>query len=185
MDHVLKELQDVATLQNGRPLQLARTPVDLVRLVHRIVEGQQAGAPTHRLIVETGLSTLVGAWDRARLARVLDNLLSNATKYSPQGGDVVVSIREKQEAGQAWAILEVRDRGIGISTRDLPHMFEWFRRGSNAAQVAPGTGLGLAGVREIVRQHGGRVRLASKQGAGTTVTVRLPLQRPDAHPTSG
>ena len=76
---------------------------------------------------------------------------------------------------QPWAILRVRDDGIGIPAAELPRIFEPFYRGSNVAGKIAGTGIGLAGARQIVEQHGGSLTVASREGAGSTFTVCLPL----------
>jgi signal transduction histidine kinase len=76
-------------------------------------------------------------------------------------------------------VLTVRDAGVGIPAADLPHVFDRFRRGSNVAGQIAGTGIGLASVKQIVEQHGGRITLRSREGHGTTVVVRLPLAAPD------
>jgi signal transduction histidine kinase len=98
------------------------------------------------------------------------NLLANAIKYSPSGGDVLISV----DVEDRWAVLAVRDDGMGIPASDLPHVFERFHRGSNVARLS-GTGLGLAGAKDIVEQHGGTISVMSTEGRGTTVVVRLPL----------
>ncbi len=81
------------------------------------------------------------------------------------------------------AVLAVQDQGIGIPAADLPHVFERFYRARNVSGRTPGTGLGLAGARQIVEQHGGTIAVESREGAGSTVTIRLPLgeacQRPE------
>jgi signal transduction histidine kinase len=74
-----------------------------------------------------------------------------------------------------WAVIRVRDCGLGIPAADLPHVFERYHRASNVAGQIGGTGLGLTGARHIVEQHGGTISLESEEGRGTTVTVRLPL----------
>jgi len=113
------------------------------------------------------------------LERVLDNLLSNAVKYSPAGGDITVQV--SRETGSGFAVLTVADQGLGIPVDDLPYVFERFRRGTNVVGQIAGTGIGLAAVRQVVEQHGGRVTVTSQQGHGSTFTVRLPLfAGPDA-----
>jgi signal transduction histidine kinase len=135
----------------------------------------EARTARHTVQVEADSEPLVGDWDAGRLGRALANLLSNATKYSPDGGEVVVGLAREQGAGGAWAVLRVRDRGIGIPAADLPHVFEPFYRAANAVAQAGGAGIGLAGARQIVEQHGGMIDVESRDGEGTTVTVRLPL----------
>ena len=117
---------------------------------------------------------LIGSWDPARMERVLDNLLGNAVKYSPTGGEIVVGVSHEQTAAGDWAVLVVRDQGVGIPAADLPHVFEPFHRARNVGKVA-GTGIGLAGVRRIVEQHGGAITAESREGVGSAFRVRLPL----------
>jgi signal transduction histidine kinase len=106
---------------------------------------------------------------------VLENLLTNAVKYSPAGTAIEVGIA-RVEMGQAGqAIITVRDHGKGIPATDLPHIFERFRRGGNVAGRFTGTGIGLWGSQRIVSQHGGSIMIESTEGQGTTVTGHLPL----------
>ncbi len=112
----------------------------------------------------------MGEWDAKRLRRVVSNLLDNAVKYSPEGGRVVIGITI--EAGAA--VLTVRDEGIGIPEADAPYVFEFQARATNVGAV-PGSGIGLAGTKRIVEQHGGSIGFESDEGRGTTFTVRLPL----------
>ncbi|MBI4494084.1 MAG: GAF domain-containing protein [Chloroflexi bacterium] len=181
MTALINELLDVASQQTGRPLALDRRPTDLVALVRQAVAEHQQVTQRHRLRVETTVAEATGLWDAARLERVLGNLLSNAIKYSPEGGEIAVRIA-REEAGsveegkaEAWALVAVRDQGLGIPRADLDRVFERFQRGGNVAGRIPGTGLGLAGVRQIVEQHGGCIGVESQEGVGSTFTLRLPL----------
>jgi signal transduction histidine kinase len=115
---------------------------------------------------------LVGSWDVRRLERVLANLLENAVKYSPDGGEIVV--RVARDDADSTAVLQVADTGVGIPAADLPHVFERFYRAGNVGEIQ-GTGIGLAGVRQIVEQHAGSIAVESCPGIGSTFTVRLPL----------
>ena len=111
-----------------------------------------------------------------RLEQVLDNLVSNAIKYSPDGGMVRLDVgREIAEDGTTWAVLSVSDNGIGISAEDIPHIFEWFRRARNASGRISGAGIGLASANYIIDQHGGKITVTSEQGNGAKFTVWLPL----------
>jgi signal transduction histidine kinase len=117
---------------------------------------------------------LPGDWDAARLERVVDNLIGNAIKYSPAGGEVTLTLHQASADGDRWAVLTVADQGLGIPAADLAHVFAPFGRGSNVGEIA-GTGVGLAGVKQIVEQHGGRVGVESDEGQGSTFTIWLPL----------
>jgi PAS domain S-box-containing protein len=171
----IDELLDTANLQAGRPLALQRAPTDLVALAWQAAAENQRLSERHRLRVKTREREVVGLWDAARLARVLDNLLGNAIKYSPEGGDITLSVRLESEA----AVLSVEDQGLGIPEADLPHVFERFRRGTNVENRFAGSGIGLSGASQIVRQHGGTIHVTSHPGQGTTFTLSLPLNDPN------
>jgi len=172
----IDELQDATHLQAGRPLELNLRPMDLVDVARSAVRRHQGVSDRHRLRLEAIVPALVGTWDAGRLDRVLDNLLSNAIKYSPEGGDVTVALT----SDGPWAELVVEDRGLGIPAQDLPNIFKRFHRASNVVGRMPGSGLGLAGTRDIVEQHGGTIQVESVEGEGSRFVVRLPLATQDA-----
>ncbi|WP_457947531.1 ATP-binding protein [Pseudarthrobacter sp. alpha12b] len=115
--------------------------------------------------------------DEVQLQQVFTNLVSNAIKFTPSGGRIEVGSESHASAdGSKWATVRIADTGIGISDDEINHVFTRFYRASNAMNGAiPGTGLGLAISKDIVDRHGGRIDVASTLGAGTTVTVSLPL----------
>lgn len=176
MRSIMQELLDVARLQMGQALQLDLQRTDLVALARRVVlEFQQTGRDVR---LDSTTDALVGWWDEARLARVLANLLDNATKYSPPESPVLVDLEVAQYEAGGWAILRVHDHGRGITSADLPHVFDRFFRGSNVGVHSRGTGLGLAVARQIAEQHGGTIDINSQEGFGTTVSLRLPRTGP-------
>jgi signal transduction histidine kinase len=186
MDRWIDDLIDVTHLRAGQALALRLEPTDLVELARAAVTDHRAASARHTLRLQgpqrgpgDGLGSqaaprLVALADSARLRRVLDNLLSNALKYSPEGGEITVSLTLAVEAGGAWAVLCVRDQGIGIPAADLPHVFAWARRATNVGPIA-GQGLGLAGAQRIIEQHGGTLTVQSHEGQGSAFTIRLPL----------
>jgi K+-sensing histidine kinase KdpD len=176
MTAMISELLDMARLEAGRSLDLQQVPVDMVALARHSADEHQRTATGHDIRVEAAEPSLVGMWDPVRLERVIGNLLSNAIKYSPLGGKVTVSVAPDKDSARSWCVLGVHDEGIGIPACDVPHIFERFRRGTNVVGRIEGTGIGLAGARQIVEQHGGTITAESKEGAGTTITVRLPLR---------
>ena len=110
--------------------------------------------------------------DSEKLRVIVDNLLSNALRYSDPGGTVTVRTATHDDA----ALLTISDTGIGINPEDLPHIYERFWRSEKSrARVSGGTGIGLAIVRELVRAHDGQIEVQSTAGAGTRFEVRLPL----------
>jgi signal transduction histidine kinase len=179
MSGLLNELLDVFQLHAGRPLTLELRETDLVGLARTLAEEHQRAAPEHRIELRAAAEVLIGKWDAQRLERVVGNLLSNAIKYSPDGGAVRVDIEAVREGGAGWAVLRVQDEGIGIPAADQGRIFEWFVRGDNAERTAiQGTGIGLAGARQIVERHGGSIAVESEEGRGATFTVRLPMEPP-------
>jgi signal transduction histidine kinase len=105
--------------------------------------------------------------------QILSNLVSNALKYSPNGGEIRCTIRREGDA----ALLAVSDRGLGIAPADQQRLFQPFAR-AETGQAISGIGLGLYITRELVEQHGGTIALTSPPGAGTTITILLPLDGP-------
>jgi signal transduction histidine kinase len=170
----------------ARPLDLAADTVDMVAMVRRVVERHQAMTSSHRIRLEAP-GQLVGWYDGQRLERVIDNLLGNALKFSPNGGEVRLDLRTEEQPTQgAQLVLSIEDQGIGIATQDLDRVFERFERGANAtAKGIGGTGIGLAYVAEIVRAHGGTVGVESTEHLGSIFTVRLPLRTPAASEALG
>jgi len=167
---VVDEITDVAHLQMGRQLALNRETLDMGELARAAAAlvGGDASRGRAAVVVDAGTETLVEG-DRMRLARVLQNVIDNAVKYSPATAVVSVEVRN----GTDVVRIVVRDRGVGIPADELPHVFTRFYRASTARGI-DGTGIGLAGARGIVEQHGGRITLESAVGGGTTVTMTLP-----------
>jgi signal transduction histidine kinase len=174
MVRLINDLEDTTRVQMGVGLDLDRRPTDVVALVRRVVEQQQA-MTAHQIHVEAAVPILEGPLDADRVERVVANLLSNAVKYSPGGGHITVQVAREDEAAGLQAVIAVRDEGVGIPAADVPLIFERFHRAGNIAGRIKGTGIGLASVRRIVEQHGGTISVDSQEGAGSTFTVRLPL----------
>lgn len=177
MSAIIDELLDLARLRIARPLDLHKQPLDLVALARQVMDQCQQITDRHEILLETTVASLVGDWDGSRLERAMANLLGNALKYSPDGGRVTLSLGQEGEGPNDWAVVSVRDEGLGIPAAELPRIFEPFRRASNVVGRISGTGIGLAAVRQVVEQHGGTVSAVSEEGRGSTFTLRLPLAR--------
>jgi signal transduction histidine kinase len=175
MARLIEGFVDLALAQEGGDLPLRLQPADLRRLVAGAVEDRERADEQHIFRIEDTGGEVAGRWDSMRLERVMDNLLSNACKYSPEGTEVLVTLAREEAPGTAWATLRVKDHGIGIPAADLPHIFERFHRAGNVRGRIEGTGVGLFGARHIVEQHQGTLSVESHEGLGTTVTIRLPL----------
>ena len=115
--------------------------------------------------------------DSTRIEQVLDNLLSNALKYSPEGASVRLQMIPRRDEGLLF--VDVADAGPGIPAEELPHIFERFYQGrTKSRQVSVGSGLGLALAKKVVEAHGGRIWVESEVGKGTTVRFILYLTKP-------
>jgi signal transduction histidine kinase len=171
---LVDELLDLTRLRMGHGLELDYGPADLIKIARRLAAEYQKISPRHTIELETDLARMLGDWDEARIERIVANLISNAVKYSPRGGPIAIQVATEERDGQEWAILAVRDHGIGIPPAELERVFEPYYRASNIAGTVSGSGIGLAGTRNIVEQHGGQISVESEVG-DTTFTVRLPL----------
>jgi signal transduction histidine kinase len=168
-----EDLLDVTRLQAGR-LQLQFEPTDLVALVQRIVKRFKVTTERHQIALDTAEENIVVTIDPRRIEQVVSNLISNAIKYSPDGGKVEVAVL--QDKSSKIALFSVRDYGIGIPAHQQSRIFSRFMRADNAhASNIGGTGLGLYLCRELVERHNGRIWFESIEGQGSTFYVSLPL----------
>ncbi len=170
MGHMITEMLDV-TRMRGQVFELhLNENVDLVATVRKCVE--QLPRYNHNLTINSTEEHLLMRVDEERIEQVLDNLISNAIKYSPEGTNVEVNI-ERQPAN---VVVSVRDHGNGISKEDQQHLFDRFYRAhQQEGKHVDGLGLGLYIAHEIVAQHGGRMWLESEIGVGSTFYFSLPL----------
>jgi PAS domain S-box-containing protein len=177
--HLVGDLLLIAQAEAGK-LAFDKVTVELPPLVSECVQAAQPAA--EEAGVDLFLSTessvsIVG--DPARLAQLLDNLISNAIKFTPAGGQVDVLV----DASAGSAIIEVRDTGFGIAAEDQTQLFERFFRTRSASVMAiAGTGLGLSIVKAIVDAHGGSISVESVEHEGTTFRVELPAMGLDGRP---
>jgi two-component system, OmpR family, sensor histidine kinase MtrB len=177
LERMVGDFLDATRIEGGHlELQLQRR--DVRAFVQEAVELYGSSSMAHRILFSAPERPVEVRCDGERIAQVMNNLVSNAIKYSPGGGDVPLSV--SQSGGEA--ILSVTDSGIGISPADLQHIFEPFRRTGASRETAPGVGLGLSVARRIVEAHGGRIEVQSTIGVGSTFRVHLPLAGPaEAH----
>jgi PAS domain S-box-containing protein len=173
LNRLTEDLLDLVRLQAGR-LVLYYESIDLVEMTRRIIAQMGQSSDRHQLTLVTSLFHVQAQVDRGRIEQVLMNLLTNALKYSPDGGIVEVTLQAVP--GQQEALISIRDQGIGIPQAEQAHLFGRFVRASNGqTQGISGTGLGLYLCRELVSQHGGDIWFESTEGAGSTFFLRLPL----------
>ena len=172
---LLDDINDVVRSRGREGVPFTPQNTELVALVRRCAAEAEAVAG-RAVEVEATTESLVIRGDPHALERVFHNLIHNALKYSPGGGDVVVRVGPARNDPELVEVM-VEDTGMGIPAVDLPHVFEPYRRGQNVGRIS-GTGLGLTGVKQVVDRHGGTIEITSTEGRGTTVTVRLPFTLP-------
>jgi len=173
LELLVSDLLDAARIQQGR-LELHPTPVDLADMARSVVDRFEIASERtsrHRLTLDVS-GPVEGVWDPSGIDQILTNLVSNALKYSPDGGTVRVQIEREGED----AVLSVSDSGIGIEPDQQADLFKPFARSLTLRHGISGTGLGLYISRRVVEQHGGTIALDSIPGIGTTITVTLPLE---------
>jgi signal transduction histidine kinase len=173
LHQLVEDLLLIAQIEAQR-VELDYATLDLSELAQRSIEAIRPAAAEKgvKLEIVTDHPPEVRG-DRHRLTQVLDNLVSNAVKFTDEGGSITVSVAGNGDSAQ----LVVADTGIGIPADEQGQVFSRFFRASTAtAQAIPGTGLGLAISRALVEQHGGTITLESSEGEGTRVTVTLPVE---------
>jgi PAS domain S-box-containing protein len=168
------DLLFLAQIEAGK-LSLEVGAVDLAAVASESVDAARPLADEKDITLSLAVGPVpLLAGDGARIAQLVDNLVSNALKFTPEGGRVDVRARARNSS----AVIEVRDSGIGIPDDEQERLFERFFRSSNAAErQIPGTGLGLAISKAIVEAHGGEIAVKSEVGVGTTFRVSLPIHR--------
>lgn len=170
---IVNDLLDVSSIEAGTGFEIRKVPIQFKEVLLKsinLVKGQ-TDEHTFKVNIPHDLPEIEA--DKNRMYQVMENLLNNAVKFSPKGGEVTVSI----EAAKDELKISVADEGIGIPEEDLPHIFDRFYRASNAARAAiRGTGLGLGIVKYIVESHAGRILVQSKPGKGSTFRFTLPIK---------
>lgn len=171
LTRIIDDLLDLARLSRGK-IRLDLQPVDLARAAQASLDALLAGRqPAHALTLEAEPAPIMA--DRTRLDQIISNLLTNALKYTPPGGDIRVRVYRDGDD----AVLSVQDSGIGISAELLPRLFDIFIQGAvSIDRAAGGLGIGLSVVRALVELHGGTIIAASPgPGKGSSFTVRMPV----------
>jgi two-component system phosphate regulon sensor histidine kinase PhoR len=167
---LVDDLLDLSRLENKR-ISLELSPVEVGEVIQETVARLRPLAGARDFDLRPAAPEVIALADRDRLAQILTNLLDNAIKFTPDGGRIAVDWR----TANGEVEVTVADSGQGIAEADLPHVFERFYKADRARAATPGgSGLGLAITRHIVEAHGGRIRVASTPGAGTTFTFTLP-----------
>ncbi|MBK1711912.1 PAS domain S-box protein [Rubrivivax gelatinosus] len=172
--NMVNELLDLARIEARQGKDLRREPCRLDSLVTQAVGPMLIAGGAHDLQIDIAHPDCVLQVDPEKTNQALTNVLSNAVKYSPAGGTVLVTTQSGELRGEPAVGVRVTDHGIGMAPEQLARIFERFYRADPSGNI-PGTGLGMCLVKEIAELQGGRVDVASTPGRGTTVTIWLPL----------
>ncbi len=173
MAEIINELLDLARIEARRGKDFVFKPVTVQALVERTIQGYRPPANRPQPLCDRLDSPLWINADASKIQQVITNLIANAYKFSPDGGEVRVHYSTRQEGAVSMVGLTVSDQGIGMSTEQVSRVFERFYRADASGKI-PGTGLGMSIVKEIVDIHRGKVEITSALGRGTAVTVWLP-----------
>lgn len=169
---IVNNILDIEHLESGAPVLLERQNFDLAELIQEQVDSSLAQAQEKQIELSYGRDSqpiFVHA-DRQKVGRILQNLISNAIKYTPEKGTVCVSA----SMNRRHVVIDVEDTGYGIPADELPHIFNRYSRVTKHKNKAVGTGLGLAIVKSLIDAHEGQIDVVSEEGQGSTFTVTLP-----------
>ena len=170
LSRLVDDLRTMALAESGS-LQLRREPTDLRPFIQEAVAGFESQAMGKEITIELALADVESInIDALRIHEVLSNILSNALRYTPPGGEVQVGLTESGTGVERTVTLFVQDSGPGIESADLPHVFERFYKSSDSG----GMGLGLSIAKYIVEAHGGKIQAESEVGRGTKISFTLP-----------
>lgn len=178
LQNLIQELLDLSRIEARQGKDFHIVPTSLGEIVENAVKGITNVDAGRVVQMDTPLPLLTVMADSTKIEQALTNLLSNAFKYSPDGGMVSLRAEETSHDGDPCVLIHVCDQGIGMTPEQLDRAFERFFRADTSGNI-PGTGLGLNLVKEIAEIHGGDVSLASQIGVGTVATLRLRLATAD------
>jgi signal transduction histidine kinase len=171
LERMIGDLLDSSRIEAGQ-LELRIGECDARKLAQDTFDLFSPTSSKHHFVLHLPESQVLVQCDPGRIEQVLNNLISNAIKYSPEGGNIELHVRQHGDT----ALFEVTDHGIGIPAAELPYIFEPFRRVRGFKDDIPGVGLGLSVVRRIIQAHGGRIEVESSVGKGTKFRIYVPLR---------
>ncbi len=171
LEGIIEDLLDLSRIQAGLLISLTKAPFDICQLLEQVAAEFQQRTDNHTLELTLPEELVELSADRNKLEQVLENLISNAVKFSPPGSVIKVVGRVTEDCFQ----LSVTDEGIGMTPEQVKQVFDKFYRVDASSTAPEGLGLGLSIVKHIIEAHGGEILIESEYGKGTTVTFTLPL----------
>jgi signal transduction histidine kinase len=172
---IINDLLDISRIESGRGFSLNKEPLDLAGMVESKVDAYRQLARDHSFSTHVSLNSAVVWADRDKLDQVLENLFSNAVKYSPAGG--IITVRASAQPEKARICISISDQGIGMTPEETAQVFDKFYRADAGNTAIGGTGLGMSIVKYIMQAHEGDVWLESEPGQGTRVHLALPMRQ--------
>ncbi|WP_252315751.1 ATP-binding protein [Sinobaca sp. H24] len=170
LTHLINDFLDLQRMESGKE-SYEKERVDAAEIIMNVVHTMEPGQPNHSFIIEDKLQSGKIFADEDKLVQVMTNLISNAVKFSPNGGNITISMQNSQDN----VMVSVTDQGLGIPEKELPKLFSKFHRvEGEKRQKIRGTGLGLAVCKKILEDHNGRIMVTSEEGRGSTFTFYLP-----------
>ena len=172
LSRIIDDLLDISRIQKGVPLPLNRVDNDLVDLVTNIVQQYKTLSPKHIFSLEIDVDSPPSlAFDRDRITQVLENLITNAVKYSSPDSTITATIN----ASGKYIQTTITDNGIGMTKEEVEHIFDHFYRADQSDTSIGGLGLGMSIVKQIVESHGGTIQVESTSGQGTSISFTIPV----------
>ncbi len=173
LTELIEDLLTISRLESNR-ITFSIREVEVLSLIRNLVEDRLPMARQNNLeiMIDSSPEEAFAMADPRLLTQVLSNILTNALNYTPTGGKIRLAACERQEAEKTWITISISDNGYGITTEELPYIFDRFYRGSASHNTSlPGTGLGLAISQEIIKRMGGKISVESESGAGSIFTI--------------
>jgi PAS domain S-box-containing protein len=176
---LISDLLNVSRIESGRHLELLLKPINLPKLIERRVSSQRSYAANHEITISCDPNLPEITADEDKVDQILTNLISNAVKYSPEGGEIKIEVSDLGAEVQ----IDITDQGIGIPSDHLEKIFTRFHRVDNRdTRQAGGTGIGLYLVKHLVEAHLGRIWVKSEYGKGSTFSFTLPKNHAEEEP---
>ena len=175
----IKLVEDLLQLSRAESMELNIVPVNLIELLNNIIDEYWSIRKQRNITIHCDFEEPIAfvLSDYTLLYRALNNLIDNALKYSPDHTEVHCSISRQ---GEQW-LLQIKDQGIGISTKQQEQLFNSFYRTSEHGNKVAGLGLGLSFVKTVIQRHNGQIRVESELGKGSTFIIELPINEGEDH----
>jgi PAS domain S-box-containing protein len=171
LTNLINDLLDLSKIESGVGFALNKTPIKIGKVINRIFSQFQLAKKNHTFNLCLPKPDIQLIADPDKITRILQNILSNAVKYSPKGGEIIIT----GQIQTGFYQISIQDQGLGMTPQHLAHIFEKFYRADASQEEIEGTGLGMTIVKQLVEMHGGKIWIKSTFGQGTTVYFTLPL----------